>query len=136
MFQVINNTISITKGDTGRIDLTLYNQDDTEYNLVEGDSIILSVRKDYNKPILFQINGPNFKITPDMTSSLAPGKYKYDIQFTSNLGEVSTVIGPSLFEILPEVTDEILLNKSDDTNSSEDNLDGGDEVDNEVISSS
>lgn len=38
------------------------------------------------------------------TNTLDFGKYKYDVQLTTESEEVYTIIEPSIFEILPEVT--------------------------------
>ena len=45
-----------------------------------------------------------FHIQPTYTSKLAFGKYLYDVQITTEAGDVYTAIGPTTFELLTEVT--------------------------------
>ena len=45
-----------------------------------------------------------FYIQPTDTNKLAFGKYLYDVQITTEAGDVYAVIGPTTFELLTEVT--------------------------------
>ena len=45
-----------------------------------------------------------FRIQPTDTSKLSFGKYLYDVQITTEAGDVYTVIRPTTFELLTEVT--------------------------------
>lgn len=115
MLQIKNNRdLWITRGDDAYLDLEVKQQTFPydNYELQEGDSAILTVRRsreqdiEGDNPILIQIplvNG-NFHISPKDTESLDFGNYTYDVQLTFANGYVNTIIGPNIFRILPEVT--------------------------------
>ena len=48
--------------------------------------------------------GAAIHIRPEDTKELSFGKYLYDIQLTTADGDIYTVIPPTTFEILKEVT--------------------------------
>ena len=103
------NKISLTRGDTAYLEINII--DDiagAEYTMAEGDEIALTVKKtveDAEALIQKVSKGTNtFHLLPEDTKSLAFGTYKYDIQLTKENGDVFTVIAPSAFEIMPEVT--------------------------------
>lgn len=107
MFRVdADNTIHITRGDTGVINLAL-KLNDEEYILAEGDVVLLTVKRTpMDKEILFQktLENNQFTINPEDTSNLKFGTYKYDVQLTTATGIVSTVITPRNFNVEAEVT--------------------------------
>lgn len=45
-----------------------------------------------------------FHILPTDTNDLTFGKYIYDVQLTTNDGDIYTVIEPTVFELMKEVT--------------------------------
>ena len=103
------NKVSLTRGDTAYLGINI--TDDiagAEYTMAEGDEITLSVKKtveDAEALIQKVSKGTNtFHLLPEDTKSLAFGTYKYDIQLTKENGDVLTVIVPSPFEMMPEVT--------------------------------
>lgn len=105
-----DGTIKLTRGDTAWLTVDIDNASTGEpYELDEDDELVLTVKastKD-DSPILIQktINGSKvFHIEPDDTKDLKYAKYKYDIQLTTIAGDVYTIIEPSAFEVLAEVT--------------------------------
>lgn len=104
-----DNTIHLTRGDTARIAVPITNeQTGTDYEMSEKDILTLTVKKrESDSNIIFQkINtgSHNFHIEPSDTKDVSFGKYVYDVQLTTESGDVYTVIVPSIFEILKEVT--------------------------------
>lgn len=105
MFSIDGNTISITRGDTGKFDIELKNIDGTEYEPQEGDVVTFTVKKGTSEEeILIQKTGLSIEIEPADTAELTYGTYKYDIQVTFANGEVCTVITPNDFKVKDEVT--------------------------------
>lgn len=104
-----DGTIRLTRGDTARISVYINNDiNDTEYNISETDILTFTVKKsvsDKTPYISKTITGSNlFHIKPEDTTNLQFGNYKYDVQLTTESGDVYTVIGPNTFEIMKEVT--------------------------------
>ena len=104
-----DNSIKLTRGDTARLTVSVTNdQSQAEYVMDENDILTLTVKKkttDTTSLIEKIATGGNqFCIEPTDTSGLAFGAYKYDVQLTTAGGDVYTIIEPSTFEILAEVT--------------------------------
>lgn len=110
MFNIHDNgRISLTRGDSARLNVSIINDvTKTEYTISENDVLKLTLKKsikDSVPALQKEIRGSSmFYIRPDDTSRLDFGKYKYDVEITTSTGDVYTVIGPSEFEILQEVT--------------------------------
>lgn len=103
-----DNTIRITRGDTARINVDLKNSSGETYELLESDILIFSVKRTIESDeycIQKKIIGSNmFYFKPEDTNKLDFRKYKYDVQLVTENREVYTVIEPSTFEVMPEVT--------------------------------
>lgn len=105
-----DNTIHLTRGDTARIFLgTVVNEvTGKEFDLSADDTVTLTVKKTvYDTTPVVQITVPSgaaIHIKPEDTKELPFGKYLYDTQITTADGDVYTVIPPTTFEILKEVT--------------------------------
>lgn len=100
------NDIKIIRGDTSRFEVEVLDQTGEKYNLQEEDELVFTVKKNTSTDITIlqkQILGDTFTLTHEDTKSLDYGKYVYDIQLTQANGDVTTVIQPSIFEIMPEV---------------------------------
>lgn len=109
MLHVEGNTIRLTRGDTAYLSVTIVKRDTGEaYEIAENDILVFTLKKyTSDETPLFQkriIGGNTFHIMPDDTSGLRFGKYKYDVQLTTLRGDVYTVIEPSTFEVMEEVT--------------------------------
>lgn len=112
MYTVEGTKITMTRGDTVVIDLTLNYEDGTPYVPEEGDSIRFAVKKDYcDDTVLIlkaiPLESLQLRIDPEDTKSLCMGSrrgiYKYDIQLTRADGRVDTVIPRATLVILEEV---------------------------------
>ena len=105
-----DNTIHLTRGDTARFSIgqivnTITN---TNYTPTADDTVTMTIKKTVLQadPCVQLIvpGGEVLHIKPEDTKAMAFGKYVYDIQLTTSDGDVYTVIEPSTFEILSEVT--------------------------------
>lgn len=104
-----DNTIRLTRGDTARFMITINDQSSNSvYSLADDDMLELTIKKNVKdiEPVLNKkVIGTNeIHIEPTDTKSLSFRKYIYDVQLTTSDGDVYTVIEPSTFEIMKEVT--------------------------------
>lgn len=101
------NWICLTRGDTARITVDIIDSFEEQHEIKDDDILILSVKettRSDNYCLQKKIIGSNmFYIKPEDTEHMNFQKYKYDVQLVTN-NDVYTVIEPSTFEILPEVT--------------------------------
>lgn len=107
MHIISGNNITLTRGDTLKVQVTLY-KNGAEYTPEAGDVIRFAMKKEYTDalPILSKTI-PNdtclLVIDPLDTKSLAFGQYVYDIEITEADGTVDTFIAEAAFNIAPEV---------------------------------
>lgn len=100
------NDIGIIRGDTTRFEIEILDQKGDPYTLQSGDQLVFTVKKNTSTSLIIlqkNISGETFTISHEDTANLDYGKYVYDIQLTQANGDVTTVIQPSVFEIMPEV---------------------------------
>lgn len=105
MLTIKNNTITLTRGDTARIDLAI-SKDGEAYDY-SPDTVVFSVKTSTTTPeYIFQktVTDGVIYIAPSDTENLPYGTYRYDVQVTTQSGDVCTVIPPSNFIVAPEVT--------------------------------
>lgn len=107
MLKCEGNTIHLTRGDSAVLLLKIRKDDDTEYELQAGDSVLFTVKNSvYDTAVIIQkklIDGA-IKLTPSDTKDLQYGTFYYDVELTQTDGFVATVIGPQKLIIEPEVT--------------------------------
>lgn len=112
MVNITDKNIFMTKGDTVRLSLTIYDKKGEKYIPSFYDVCLLTIKKYASQSapsaqIKGTADGENvkFEIMPEDTSNLACGEYVYDIQvkFDYN-GDVNTVIPLSKFVLMQEVT--------------------------------
>ena len=107
MLYIEGNTIRLTRGDTAYLNVPLL-ASEGQYEMSPNDTLTLSVKRNTrDTEYLFQkiVTGTNsFHIEPTDTAALSFGKYTYDVQLDTGNGDVFTVIPPSTFEVLAEVT--------------------------------
>jgi hypothetical protein len=99
-----NKEIYTIKGDTANFNMNI-----RPYERQEGDSLVFTVKKRYGAPPLMVIEADaenNFHIPHSAYDNIAPGFYLYDIQLTTEQGEVYTVVGPATMTIDIEITAE------------------------------
>lgn len=104
-----DGTIRLTRGDTARLSVSITNDtDQNAYEMQDGDTLTLTVKKaatDEAPSFQKVLAGTNtFHIEPKDTAQLPFGKYKYDVQLITAGGDVYTVIEPTTFEIMQEVS--------------------------------
>ena len=109
MLYVEGNVIRLTRGDTAYISVPVVNKITKEqYEFAAGDILEFSIKKyvsDETQIVYKKIIGSDtFHILPEDTSGLPFGKYEYDVQLTTENGDVYTVIEASVFEVMKEVT--------------------------------
>ncbi len=109
LIEKTTNNITLTRGDTAEIEVSLVDDDGTVYEMQPGDFLTFSMKKDLNDKtyaLKKYTDGTNiFKFVPSDTASLSFGKYKYDVQLTTSEGAVYTVIPPSVFTVGEEVSE-------------------------------
>ena len=105
MLKIVQNVITLTRGDTARINLSI-TKNGASYDF-SGDTVVFSVKHDVNTPdYVFQkpvIDG-SITILPEDTEGLSYGNYVYDVQLTTPGGDICTVITPNRLTVAPEVT--------------------------------
>lgn len=109
MLYIDDKTIKLTRGDTARLTVPIINlANNGEYTMESGDILYFTIKKTAkDSDFLFQksVTGSNsIHIRPEDTANLSFGKYKYDVQLTTATGDVYTVIEPSTFEVMEEIT--------------------------------
>jgi hypothetical protein len=98
MVKVQGTNIYMTRGDTATINLSIKDDNKIEYELMEGDVVVFSVKKEMeDKGYVIQKTfvDKTIVIEHEDTKNLDFGKYVYDIQLTFIDGKVSTIITPS-----------------------------------------
>lgn len=107
MLYIEGTTIKLTRGDTAYLHIPLTTSEG-EYEMSSTDTLTFSVKKSIRESdyiLQKTVTGSNvFHIEPSDTAELAFTKYVYDVQLDTNNGDVFTVITPSTFEVLTEVT--------------------------------
>lgn len=106
MFRVVNNNISIIRGDSATITLTVTDAQGEPYAILPTDSVTMMVRRNPTAEAVLTktFAGDTLTIAPADTSSLTAGSYVYDVQLVHQDGWTDTVIPVHQFVILPEVT--------------------------------
>lgn len=95
-YTVDDTTITMTRGDTVRISLTI-DTDEGEYLPVEGDVVRFAAKKTYDdpEPLIYKVI-PNdsliIEFNPEDTKPLEFGTYVYDVELTYVNGDVATII--------------------------------------------
>lgn len=108
MVSINGTTITMTRGDTLKVKLTLANADGTEYTPATGDVIKVGVKADYSDTnCAIEKTVPNdtliLHIAPSDTNTLDFGSYVWDAQITFANGDVNTFITKGKLKITEEV---------------------------------
>ena len=104
MFKIIDNEITLTKGDSGSFTIRAINPDDSEYEWKDGDRVVFSLReRGLRKCLLMEKEGRYIELLPEETRKLKCGRYLYDVVLYAAGGEVATIISPTLFEVKEKV---------------------------------
>lgn len=110
MYTVKKTSITLTRGDTFKAQISITDKDGNPYEIQEGDSVRFAMKKSYNDPdeevlIVKQIPTDTLILTlePEDTKDLKFGTYVYDIQLTSAAGEIDTFIAKASLTLTEEV---------------------------------
>lgn len=108
MISVKNNRITMTRGDTCRIKITLNDDNGDEYIPQEGDVIRFAAKKEYTDSVpVVSIEVPIdtmvLEIKPTDTKHLPFGNYVYDLQITFADGTVNTFVCKGQLKLDEEV---------------------------------
>ena len=106
MVKVQGTTICMTRGDTAEINLSIKDDSNVEYDLVEGDVVVFSVKQNLSdEAYLIQktFSDKEIVIEHEDTKELSFGEYLYDVQITFSDGKVATIITPSKLILEGEV---------------------------------
>ena len=106
MFRIFSNNISIIRGDSATITLSVTDAEGNPYTIKSTDSITMMVRKSPTSEAVISktFTDATLSIAPADTSSLPCGNYVYDVQLVHEDGWTDTIIPVHQFTILPEVT--------------------------------
>lgn len=104
-----DGSIELTRGDTARLSVSIQNDlTGEDYTVSSTDTLRFTIKKTVNDPTPYvkkEVKGSTqFDIRPSDTRDLPYGKYVYDVELTTAGGDVYTVIVPTAFKILKEVT--------------------------------
>lgn len=109
MLRIDEGKIYLTRGDTAYLDILITLDDGANYVPTDGDKIYFSVKQnldDTEYALQKEVAaGETIILMPADTNSLPIGKYWYDVQLNTAIGEVFTVIEKSAFYLREEVTD-------------------------------
>lgn len=97
MFRIEDDVIYITRGDNADLEVKVYidEEQQTEYELQEGDTITFTVRKiaKEESPVIFSITSISNRIviSHEDTNNADVGKYSADIQLNTASGDIITI---------------------------------------------
>ena len=109
MLKISGTKISLTRGDSAYITLTINDQNGDPYTLEDGDVVKCQVRTEPNDGDLI-IDGEIVQdadgqiiwhISPRETKDINVGKYYWDAQLRTSNGDVFTFITSSMFKGIP-----------------------------------
>lgn len=108
MIKVNGTTITMTRGDTLKVKLTLTEPTGEDYIPKEGDVIKVGVKNNYSdESCLIEKVLPNdtmiLHLYPEDTKNLSFGSYVWDAQITFENGDVNTFIEKAKLKITEEV---------------------------------
>lgn len=104
MRKVDNDRISLTRGDTLALDLTLTYRDGSEYIFESGDTIRFAISEGYESELNYHLiyeqefsaEDLSFVMPAEETKKLRYKTYNYDIQLTLANGFVDTVVSSQI----------------------------------------
>lgn len=106
MYRVVNNNISIIRGDSATITLSITDSNGDPYTILPTDVVTMMVRQTPTSEAVISktFTDATLSIAPADTSSLPCGNYVYDVQLVHEDGWTDTIIPVHQFIVLPEVT--------------------------------
>lgn len=106
MYRVVNNNISIIRGDSATITLSVTDANGDPYVILPTDTVTMMVRQNPNSDAVISktFTDATLTIAPADTSALPCGTYVYDVQLVHEDGWTDTIIPVHQLIVLPEVT--------------------------------
>ncbi len=102
------NEIKLTRGDNAEFNIILTDETNADYILDGGDVVTFSVKENIQDPapiLQKSVYGKTtFELLPEDTREMDFKKYIYDVQINTHDGKVYTVVPPTAFFVLEEVT--------------------------------
>lgn len=107
------NDISMIRGDSETIEVSCYTPNGEKIPFVLGDKLYMTVKESvYTEEKMFQKlvvfftpeGDAQIEILPTDTRDMSFDTYVYDVQIIKTDGKVSTIIPPSKFTVMGEVT--------------------------------
>lgn len=109
-YTIKKTTITLTRGDTLKAQISITDKDGNPYEIQPGDSVRFAMKRSYDDPdseVLIEKDIPTntliLKLDPEDTKTLPFGNYVYDIQLTNIAGEVDTFITKATLVLTEEV---------------------------------
>lgn len=95
MFEVKNDIIKITRGDSASLKVDLKQADGSDYVMSAGDTLTMTVKKMIGSSVLMQIvsETDTIYISPADSKKLMVGSCVYDIELKTASQDVFTIIG-------------------------------------------
>lgn len=108
MFAIDGKKITLTRGDSAKITISIYDSVGNPYTPQTGDKVRFALKRNYTSEdalIKKQIptNTLELELLPSDTESLAFGSYVYDIELTYANGDVDTFISRGMLFLAQEV---------------------------------
>ena len=106
MLEVMNNSITLVRGDSGTLKVNIAYADGKQYELQDGDILKFTLRKKVGSEVIVlqkNLEEDILNFVPDDTIDLEFGIFVYDIVLYKSTGEVFTIIPASNFKISQEV---------------------------------
>ena len=110
MFKIKKTSITLTRGDTLKAQISIMDSNGNPYEVQEGDHIRFAMKKSYtdsDNAVLINKEIPNdtlvLTLVPEDTKQLSYGTYVYDIQLTTAAGDVDTFIANAQLTLTEEV---------------------------------
>ena len=108
MLKISGTKITINRGDTAFLTITVRDREGNPYELQENDSLYFAVKRkvtDTDYAIApKKLNGNVIELMRDDTINLDFATYVYDVQLVNGKGYTSTIVQPSEFIVAPSVT--------------------------------
>ena len=106
MFKIINNEITLTRGDSASMSFKCINESTGEEYDYSADNVVFSLKKCPAEPkplIQKTITDGKLVLEPEDTADLPFGQYYYDVVINKADGSVDTVIPTTVFTVAYEV---------------------------------
>ena len=109
MYSIKGKNIKLTRGDTFKATIGIYNADGTQYTLDQDDVVVFTMKRNYNDSAALLSKTIDhstlaLEFSPADTANLAYGDYVFDVQMTFANGDVDTFIDKGKLTLTEEVS--------------------------------